>query len=66
MRLDLFDIIPIARRMVVESMPDGIILLDLQNRVLDINEAGKALLGPDGRRVVGQPLGACLQKLPRR
>jgi PAS domain S-box-containing protein len=55
-RLDLFDIIPIARRMVVESLLDGIILLDMQNRILDINEAGSKLLGPDGRQVVGQML----------
>lgn len=55
-RLDLFDIIPIARRMVVESLPDAIILLDLYNRVLDINKVGRELLNPNGHQVIGQPL----------
>ncbi|MBK8901560.1 MAG: PAS domain-containing protein [Anaerolineaceae bacterium] len=55
-RLDLFDIIPIARRMVVENLPDGIILLDLQSRVLDANKVGQKLLAADGRRLVGEPL----------
>ena len=55
-RLDLFDIIPIARRMVVEHLPDSIILLDMQGRILDINQAGKRLLGANGRQLVGQLL----------
>ncbi|MEZ4593178.1 MAG: histidine kinase N-terminal 7TM domain-containing protein [Chloroflexota bacterium] len=52
-RLDLFDIVPIARRMVVENMPDGIALLDQQNRILDINQTGSHLLGENGRRTIG-------------
>ncbi len=56
LRLDLFDIIPIARRMVVESLPEGIILLDLQNRILDANKMAQQLLAPDGRRFVGTSL----------
>ena len=56
LRLDLFDIIPIARRMVVESLPEGIILLDLQSRILDANKMAQQLLAPDGRRFVGTSL----------
>lgn len=55
-RLDLFDIIPIARRMVVESLPEGIVLLDLKGRILDANKVAQRLLGADSRRVVGTPL----------
>ena len=55
-RLDLFDIIPIARRKVVESLLDAIILLDMENRILDINEAGTKLLDADGRQVIGKML----------
>ncbi|MCB8980122.1 MAG: PAS domain-containing protein [Ardenticatenaceae bacterium] len=55
-RLDLFDIIPIARRMVVESLPEGIILLDLHGRILDVNKVGQQLLAADNRRIVGRPL----------
>lgn len=52
-RLDLFDIVPIARRMVVENMPDGIALLDNKNRILDINQTGSRLLGENTVRTVG-------------
>ena len=66
-RHDLFDMIPIARRMVVESLPDGIVLVDMQNRILDVNAVGKALLTTDGRDVTGQKLnnmpGAIAQEL---
>ncbi len=55
-RLDLFDITPIARSIVVESLPDGIVMLDMQNRILDVNAVGKQLLLLDGRDVVGQTL----------
>ena len=55
-RLDLFDIIPIARRMIVESLPDGIILLDMQDRILDINEMGRRLISPNNKQIVGQAL----------
>ncbi|WP_420642915.1 histidine kinase N-terminal 7TM domain-containing protein [Candidatus Leptofilum sp.] len=65
-RLDLFDIVPIARRMVVEGMPDGIALIDLENRVLDINEAGKRLLGQENERIIGQKLGQLTSALAKK
>ena len=55
-RLDLFDITPIARRVIVEGLPDGVILLDLQDRVMDINEMGRRLLGATDLDVIGQSL----------
>lgn len=55
-RLDLFDIVPIARRVIVESLPDGIILLDMQNRVLDINEMGLKLMSSGKQEVIGKHL----------
>jgi PAS domain S-box-containing protein len=55
-RLDLFDIVPIARRAIVESLPDGIILLDMENRILDINEMGRKLMGSDEQTIVGKYL----------
>ncbi|MAT97358.1 MAG: hypothetical protein CL608_09470 [Anaerolineaceae bacterium] len=55
-RLDLFDMIPIARRMVVEGLPDSIVLVDMQNRILDVNAVGKELFSADGRNLTGQKL----------
>ena len=36
------DIVPIARDRVIESMTDGVIVLDEQDRVVDINASGRA------------------------
>lgn len=40
-----FDLSPIARDFLVESMDDGVIVLDQDNRVVDINPAGQRLIG---------------------
>ncbi len=46
------DIVPIARDSVIESMTDGVIVLDEQNRVVDINAAGLRALGTTTRAVM--------------
>ncbi len=38
-RYKLFDVIPVARATVIENMDAGVMVLDLQDRVLDINPA---------------------------
>ncbi len=43
--LHLFDLSPVARDMLVESMDDGVIVLDRDNRIVDINPAGQRLIG---------------------
>lgn len=55
-RLDMFDITPVARRVIVESLPDGVILLDIHDRVMDINQKGRQLLSLGGKKVIGQSL----------
>lgn len=44
-RFKLFDLIPMARSTVVETMEAGFIVLDLQDRVLDINPAFEKIVG---------------------
>ncbi len=44
LRLQFLDIVPLARYAVVESMNDGVFVLDLWNRIVDINPAAQALL----------------------
>jgi diguanylate cyclase (GGDEF)-like protein len=41
----LFDIVPIARTKVFESIRDGVIVLDNQNRIVDLNNTAKEMLG---------------------
>ncbi len=53
-RFRLLDIVPVARDKVIESMGDGVIVLDVQNRVRDINPAAEKLIGVDGKSAIGQ------------
>jgi PAS domain S-box-containing protein len=43
--LHFFDLSPVARDLLVESMDDGVIVLDRDNRIVDINPAGQRLIG---------------------
>lgn len=54
-RYQLFDVVPVARDLVVESMNDIVLVLDVQNRIVDINPAGRKLLNVPGRSgVIGK------------
>jgi diguanylate cyclase (GGDEF)-like protein/PAS domain S-box-containing protein len=46
LRYHIFDLIPIARGLLIESMNDGVLVLDTQNRIVDINPAMQELIGP--------------------
>lgn len=44
-RYKIFDLIPLARATVIETMEAGILVLDLQDRVLDMNPAFEKIIG---------------------
>lgn len=44
-RFKLFDLVPLARTTVIETMDAGVMVLDLQDRVLDINPAFEKIVG---------------------
>lgn len=44
-RFHLFDIAPIARDIVFESMSDAVLVLDAQNRIVDINRTALDIIG---------------------
>lgn len=52
------DLVPVARETLVEILPDGILALDSQNRIQDINEAALSFLGISNERVIGLPAGS--------
>jgi PAS domain S-box-containing protein len=54
-RFRLLDLVPIARDVVVERMVDGVIVLDLQNRVVDMNPSAAQLLGVSLTEAIGKP-----------
>jgi len=43
-RFSLLDVVPVARSVLVERMSEGVVVLDLDNRVVDTNPAAHALL----------------------
>jgi diguanylate cyclase (GGDEF)-like protein len=47
LRFKLFDLVPIARNTLVEKMSDGVLVLDSQQRIVDINPAAQSLLDVD-------------------
>ena len=44
-RYQLFGLVPVARDMVVDSMDDGVIVLDAQRRLVDLNAAAERYTG---------------------
>lgn len=55
-RYRLLDIMPVARHTVVENMADAVIVLDVQNRIVDMNPAAHALTLTDSSNMIGKPL----------
>ena len=49
------DLAPVARDTLVETLPDGILALDRQNRIQDINEAAITFLGIPNKNIIGYP-----------
>ncbi|MBE7554124.1 MAG: PAS domain-containing protein [Anaerolineales bacterium] len=53
-RFRLLDLAPVARETVVESMSDGMIVLDMQAQVVDINPAAQQMIGVPASQVIGR------------
>jgi PAS domain S-box-containing protein len=52
----LFDLVPVARDQLVENLSDGMLALDNNNRIADINPKARELLKIQAEHVIGQPL----------
>jgi len=50
------DLVPIAREVLVETLQDGIVVLDDKNRVQDINAAALTFLGIEKKKILALPL----------
>jgi PAS domain S-box-containing protein len=62
-RTDFLEVAPIARDMVVEEMPEAVVALDEQDRVVDWNPAARGLFGVDAP-AVGMPADAFFEMVP--
>lgn len=56
----LFDLNPIARPVIVDTIQDGVIVLDPDSRILDMNETAEGLLGVDSGEAIGREFGSLL------
>jgi PAS domain S-box-containing protein len=54
-RYRLFDVIPFARERVIEAIHEGIIVLDKEGRVIDMNPAMRAFLPGYLTEIIGEP-----------
>jgi PAS domain-containing protein len=63
-RFRLLDVMPIARARVVELMADGLIVLDGQRHLVDLNPAVQHILGLCQSQAISQPAEAILAPWP--
>ncbi len=52
----LGDVIPLAREVIIESMSDGVIILDMKNCIVDLNPSARQLTGIN-TNFIGRPVG---------
>jgi len=64
-RYRLFDIVPIARHNVVENMSDLVIILDTQNRIVDINPIALYAIEKESKDVIGKFAGEIFAEWPK-
>lgn len=53
-REHLFDVIPIGKEQLIDGLNDGVIILDANHRVLDINNSAKEILQVDAPSIIGE------------
>jgi len=59
-RFELLRLVPAARDTVVESMQDGVLVIDEQHRIVDCNPAATSFIGVDRRGLVGADIRSVL------
>lgn len=59
-RFEIWDFLPTARSQIVESLNDGVIVLDVDHVIVDINPAALTLLGIGRNDAVGSPIARLL------
>jgi signal transduction histidine kinase len=64
-RFRLFDPIPLARQAAIEQMREGMLVLNPEGEVTDLNPAAERILGIPAKQARGQPLTHLLPAVPR-
>ncbi|HEX5871136.1 MAG TPA: EAL domain-containing protein, partial [Longimicrobium sp.] len=63
-RRRLFDVVPVARHAVVESLADAVFVLDAAGRVVDLNPAARRAAGASDGAALGRPAAEVLPLPP--
>ena len=53
-RLKLLDLMPVARETIIDRMSSGMVVLDTQNRIVDINPAAQRMVRTTRSQLIGQ------------
>ena len=59
-KLRLFDIVPIARDKVMENIHDGVIILDVRLRIVDLNSQAEKFFPINTNSIIGKPIASVL------
>ena len=60
MRHHLFDLLPVAHHTVLENMLDGVMVLDTEDRIIDLNKSAQEILGINLNEALGKAAGSAL------
>jgi PAS domain S-box-containing protein len=60
----LFDIVPVARNRAVEQMRDGLLVLDAETRIADLNRVAQEMIGVAKSKVIGRKVADVLLAYP--
>jgi diguanylate cyclase (GGDEF)-like protein/PAS domain S-box-containing protein len=63
--LQLFDMVPIARNSVMESISEMVLVIDASDRVLDVNRAARLWLKKNSKEIIGSNISVALSAYPR-
>jgi diguanylate cyclase (GGDEF)-like protein/PAS domain S-box-containing protein len=55
-RFRVFNLVLVARDTLLENLSDGLLVLDNANRVADLNESARALIGRPAEQILSRPL----------
>lgn len=56
LRYRMLDIVPVARDTLIEGMNDGVLVLDANNRIVDMNPEAEKLLSASSAGAIGRPV----------
>jgi PAS domain S-box-containing protein len=61
-RYQLFNVVPIARDAVIDTLDDAIFVVDTENRLIDLNPTAERIVGQTASEAIGKPAEALLSQ----